>query len=327
MAKRWYQNAVEILFEPIVRTSMSETVSKTSMNSVTLHSVPPAIPQAVEGLLSYRVAILVTAVLLVSGCIHLALFLILGASWEGPLSPRKPALFGISGAMTTLSLAWLMTQLEPKKFDRVLINSLAIALLIEVALITMQYWRGVASHFNNSTLFDTAIELAMLVLILFVTGGIFYLTWRTFQLRAIEPAMAIAIRGGMLLLAISCLLGIATSVLGEVSLAKGQSSEVWRKAGVLKFPHGVALHAIQLLPILAWIARRLGLSHPVRVMQSALAAQVVFMIYAVWQTSLGRDRFDWDAIGGSILAIAILLSLYPAFELGRACLSFVRQKR
>jgi len=299
MAKRWDPIALEVLFEPVDSAML------------TLHSLANDRPS--ETVLSFRFAVLVTALLLVSGCVHLAILAILGTTWHGPLSLRKPALFGISGGMTLWSIAWLMTQLKPKAFDRLLLNLLSIALLIEVGLITLQYWRGVPSHFNHSTIFDAAIEFTMLGLICFVTGGIFYLTWRTRRLLAIDPAMAIAIRGGMGLLALSCLLGLVTSILGEVSLAAGLSYELWGKAGVLKFPHGVALHAIQMLPIVAWLARILGLNYSVRIVQSAFAAQVLFLLYAVWQTSLGRDRFDWDSIGGSILAIVVLLSLYPAF--------------
>ncbi len=267
---------------------------------------------------SFRIAILVTALLLGSGCIHLALLPLLGTTWQGPLSPRKPALFGISGGLTIWSIAWLVTQLSPRKIDQLLIDSLSIALFTEVGLITLQYWRGVSSHFNHSTSFDAAIELAMMGLILFVTCEIFYLTWRTRGLRAIDPAMAIAIRGGMSLLALSCLLGIVTSILGEVCLYAGRSYELWGRAGVLKFPHGVALHAIQMLPIVAWLARIFELDDSVRVVRSALAAQVLFLLYAIWQTSGGRDRFDWDSIGGSILGLVVLFSLYPAFALLRS---------
>lgn len=215
-----------------------------------------------------------------------------------------------------------MTHLSPKKSDQLLLNSVSIALVIEVYLITLQTWRGVASHFNRSTSVDAAIEFTMLSLILLVTGGIFYLTRRTRWLRAIDPAMVIAIRGGMGLLALSCILGIVTSALGELSLSKGRSYELWGAAGVLKFPHGVALHALQVLPILAWLARVLRLNHSLRIVQSALAAQVVFKLFAVWQTSQGRARFDCDLTGEALLAMVALLGLYPALALVRGFVRF-----
>ena len=252
----------------------------------------------------------IVAMLIASGFLHLAMIGMLGTSWQGPLSLRKPALFGISGGLTVWSIVWLMLQLRPQRLDRLLANSLAFALFIEVALITLQYWRGVASHFNRTTWVDAVIEFAMMGLILAVSLGIFYLTVRTFWLRAIDPSMAIALRGGMWLLALSCGLGIATSALGEISLALGKSYELWGVAGVLKFPHGVALHAIQTLPVVAWLGRRLRLQNSVRIVQSTLMSQILFLMYAVWQTSQGRDRFDWDTIGAGLLLLAILFGLY-----------------
>ncbi len=283
-------------------------------------------PQSTDTANSLQLAYWIAAFLLASGCVHLALFAMLGTTWHGPLSIRKPALFGISGGMTTWSIAWLMTQLRPQKIDSFLANSLAIGLLVEVALITLQYWRGVASHFNHSTTLDAAIEFTMLGLILFVTVGIFYLALRTIWLRDLEPSMAIAIRSGMGLIALSCFLGIMTTVLGEVSIALGRSSELWGRAGVLKFPHGVALHAIQLLPLVAWLARRLRVGESVRIVQSALASQVLFLLYSIWQTGQGRDRFDWDTIGAGILGMAVLFGLFPALALAQGCIRYLVRK-
>ena len=278
-------------------------------------------PDTPENKSTFIVAFWVGAILCISGLAHLALYGWLGASWKGPLSLRKPALFGISGGLTIWSIGWLMTQLQPKKFDRFLADSIAIALLVEVALITMQYWRGVASHFNHATSLDASIEFAMLGLILLASGAIVYLSVRTCWLRGeIEPAMGTAIRSGMWLLSLSCVLGIATSVLGEVSISRGASYELWGKAGVLKFPHGVALHAIQLLPIVAWLARLLKLPNAIQIVRSTLASQVLFLIYAIWQTSQGRDRFDWDTVGACILGISVILAASAAIPIAFGCL-------
>jgi len=279
-----------------------------------------------ESIFAFQPVLWISAVLIGSGAFHLAKLAFDGADWAGPLSLRKPALFGISGGMTTWSIAWLMTQLRPRRYDRALANAIAMGLLTEVALITLQYWRGVGSHFNHATTIDAIIETAMLGLILAVTLGIFYLTFRTIRLIAIEPAMAIAIRGGMGLLSLSCGLGILTTVLGEVSIALGTSYELWGRAGVLKFPHGVALHAIQLLPIVAWFVHWLQLPYPVRLIQAILASQLFFLAYAIWQTSQGRDRFDWDAIGGLLLGIAVSLGVIPALAIVVGCMAYLFRK-
>ena len=301
-------------------------MTTTSSQSKATKSMDDANSVFNESVFAFRPVLWISAILIGSGAFHLAKLGFDGADWAGPLSLRKPALFGISGGLTTWSIAWLMTQLRPRRHDRALANALAMGLFIEVALITIQYWRGVGSHFNHATTIDAAVETAMLGLILAVTLGIFYLTFRTFRLRAIEPAMAIAVRGGMGLLSLSCGLGILTTVLGEVSLASGTSYELWGRAGILKFPHGVALHAIQLLPVVAWFVHWLRLSSPVRLIQALLASQVFFLIYAVWQTSQGRDRFDWDAIGGLLLSIAVLLGLIPALAIVVGCMAYLFRK-
>lgn len=260
-----------------------------------------------DSVLGYRFALAVTGLLLVSGLFHLLKFFWDAADWSGPTSIRKPSLFGISSGLTTWSITWLMTQLRPRRYDRILLNALALGLFIEVALITLQYWRTAPSHFNRATSLDAAIESLMLVLILAVTAILFYLTLRSSQLRPVATAMAVAIRGGMALLTLSCGLGVATWLLGEWNLANGRPYETWKSAGVLKFPHGVALHAIQLLPVAAWLSARLNNSQGARIVQSLLGSQVLLLLFALWQTIQGRSRFDCDALGGCMLGGSILL--------------------
>lgn len=138
--------------------------------------------------------------------------------------------------------------------------------------------------------------------------------------------MAIAIRGGMGLLSLSCGLGILTTALGEMSIALGKSYELWGKAGVLKFPHGVALHAIQILPIVAWLALVFRLPNPERLVKATLVSQGLFLVYAVWQTSQGLNRFDWNAVGGLLLGGAVLTGLIPAIAIVSGCVTYLIHK-
>ncbi len=117
-----------------------------------------------------------------------------------------------------------------------------------------------------------------------------------------SPAMALAIRAGMFFLFVSCLLGIATTAFGQWNLRHGQPYLLWGKAGVLKFPHGVALHAIQLLPLCAWLFEWLQLPRAVFDNARIVTSQTLFLLFAVWQTSQGRARFDVDSVGVVLLA-------------------------
>jgi hypothetical protein len=264
---------------------------------------------------NFRFAYGMAAVLLASGLFHLIWLVITAASWEGATSPRKPALFGISAGLTAWSIVWVLTKVQRRPWDVWFANILTASLVLEVALITLQFWRGVPSHFNRSTGLDATIELGMLLLILEVTGGIAWLTVRCNRLTVRDAAMAIAIRGGMWLLLISCLLGIVITLLGTMNLLSGNSPERWGRAGVLKYPHGVALHAIQTLPILAWVLVRLRVEGRDKLVLSALIAQIIFLVVATWQTANGRARFDLDLVGFLLIGVAVALAMLPVFAI------------
>ena len=93
-----------------------------------------------------------TGILLVlSGIFHLFVWMVLGGGWEGSISWRKPILFGISTGLTALSLGWIYSKMEVRKWDRVVCGVFCVAILAEVGLISLQQWRGVPSHFNQTT--------------------------------------------------------------------------------------------------------------------------------------------------------------------------------
>ena len=167
--------------------------------------------------------------------------------------------------------------------------------MIEVALIDLQCWRGVASHFNRTTSFDSLLYDSMGVLILLVTCVVADLTLRLFRAPVdLAPDMLAAARWGMVLLAVSCGLGIWASVHGDLQAAAGLPPEIHGAAGVTKFPHGAVIHALQWLPMLAWGARRAGLPPRSRegLVWAATAGSVLILAYAMVQTLAGRGRFD-----------------------------------
>ena len=256
---------------------------------------------------TFRVSLMIGGILIASGLYHLAILWVTGADWSGPLSPRKPGLFGVSAGLTVWSIAWILTQLVPRRNDQLLANLMSFGLLLEVALITLQQWRGVPSHFNRTTALDATIESTMLGLILLVTAGIAWLCIRSRHLLAMPESRAIAIRAGLWLLLVSCGLGLLITITGQINLAAGRSPETWGKAGVLKYPHGAALHAIQALPVLSLLLQRWGVSHSVRLLRIAVASQVLFLTHALWQTFSGRTRFDIDLTGIAALAVAGML--------------------
>lgn len=108
--------------------------------------------------------------LVLSAVFHAVVLVATGGTLEGDVSWRKPILFGESFGLTCISIAWFLTFLPKRAW---LGWSLAVALGLansgEVVWVSLQQWRGVASHFNNSSAFDSLAFGAAGVLIL-ITG-------------------------------------------------------------------------------------------------------------------------------------------------------------
>ncbi len=243
-----------------------------------------------------RQPVAVGVALVASGLLHAAAWAIDGTPWEGPVTWRKPILFGISGGLTSLSIGWVWARLAPRWGDTCLAAACAWALFVEVFLIDLQCWRGVASHFNRSTPLDSLVYDVMGGLILFVTIVIADLTVRAYRdsLEGWPADMRLAARAGMLLLIVSCGLGIWASVHGDMQMTEGLAPERYGLAGVTKFPHGVVIHAIQWLPLLAWAARKARCGETARWWLVAVAsvASVLMLAFALAQTLTGHSRFD-----------------------------------
>lgn len=254
--------------------------------------------------------------LVASGLAHIVVWALLGGPWEGAVAWRKPILFGISAGLTSLSLGWVCARLTRRRGDALLAWVAALSLLVEVALIDLQRWRGVASHFNRATPFDSMVSDVMGWLILVVTVVCIDLTARFLRRppAAMSPDMILAARAGLVLLVVSCLLGIWSSLHGEARRLAGLAPETVGAAGVAKFPHGAVIHAIQWLPLLAWAARRAGVDAPRRVwlVASATAGTVLVLAYALGQTLAGRTRFDATPAAAAVLACGAAGLAVPA---------------
>ena len=255
------------------------------------------------------------AVMLASGIAHLPVWAVLGGPWEGAVTWRKPILFGISGGLTAISLGWIWSVLPSRRGDVPLAAATAWALFVEVLLIDVQRWRGVGSHFNRDTPLDSFLFDAMGALIVAVTLVIADLTLRLVLRRpAVAADMLLAARAGMLLLLVSCLLGIWVGMHGETRIDQGLDPTRLGVAGVPKFPHGAVIHAVQWLPALAWAARWTGITTASRVWLVATAAtgSTLFLIYALVQTGLGRSRFDTVPATAALLVVSLACLAVPA---------------
>jgi hypothetical protein len=165
---------------------------------------------------------------------------------------------------------------------------------IEVGLITTQTWRGVPSHFNNATPLDHSIDGAMWMMISVATILIVYIAARSFIFLNASPDVRLGINAGFCFLILSCAIGYVISYHGHQQMIAGENPSIYGNAGVTKFPHGVAIHAIQIFPLISWLlkALRIPLVWRNRAVWAAILLMAMMLIFSIIQTLQGKSRFD-----------------------------------
>ncbi len=221
----------------------------------------------------------VGAVLVVSGLVHLGVAAIYPRPWTGPLSWRKPVTFGLSFGIVLATVVWVTSYLRiSARLRSVLLAVFAVDCVVEVAGITVQAWRDVPSHLNTSTTGNALVAFSLAA-----GGGILLVVLGTFAVTALRgrvtgpPSMRVAIRAGFALLVAGLLAGAAMIVRGELLIRSGDTEAAYHHAGFLKLFHGVALHALLVLPVIAWLLSRTSLTEARRtaIVWGATAGYVV----------------------------------------------------
>lgn len=212
-----------------------------------------------------RLLVWLSLVLGATGLLHAGVWVLDGwASLAGPVSWRKPIVFGLSSGVTTLSVAWLVSLLRPSPARARWTRLYAATMALEIFLIDLQRWRGVGSHYNFATPLDGLIFALMGVLIVTAMVATTALGASVVRSRAVALDTRLAAGAGVAMLVVGSIVG---AVMASVGSAHGASG-----GGAMKVPHAVALHAIQALPALRWWLERRGLDRAARVWWLMMAA-------------------------------------------------------
>ncbi|MBK3563463.1 hypothetical protein [Streptomyces sp. MBT62] len=213
------------------------------------------------------------ALLILSGLVHLVVFAVDGGPWYGPVSWRKPVTFGLSFGATLIAVTWVTSYLRVgARLRTVLLVVFAADCVVEVGGITLQAWRRVPSHLDMETPFDTAVSMTLAVggAVLVVLLTVFAVA--SFQHRPTGPAgMALAVRSGFAILLVALASGAAMIARGVVLARTGHQEAAYHSTAPLKPLHGVSLHAVLVLPALAWLLSRTSWSETVRLRTVAVA--------------------------------------------------------
>jgi hypothetical protein len=257
-----------------------------------------------------RFAYAVGGTLILVGLAHLGAWLLVGGAWQGPVSFRKPTTFGVSFGLTTITLAWVTGHLRIS--DRAcwwLLGPLAAADTYEVVWVAFQRWRGVASHFNFATPLDTGLFLLGGVAIAVTVTVILALAVLAFTAMQAPPSMAMAIRAGLLILLVAQGVGgwMIQHGVGPASDGATTGLTTFGAAGVMKVPHAVAIHAIQVLPALAWLLSFTTLTERRRVNLMGIAAlgYVALVVVSLVQTATGMAPLDVGALAAVLYLLGV----------------------
>lgn len=223
----------------------------------------------------------------------------------------KPLKFSVSTAIYTLTLAWIFTFLPAWRRTRQVVGWItAVVIVAEVAIIAVQAWRGTSSHFNVSTPTDAALFGTMgtaIVLQTLASGFVAAALWR----QAFDSqALGTALRAGMVITILGAssaglmtrmteaqraeldetgrLATVGSHTVGAPDGGEGLPMIGWSADhGDLRIAHFAGLHALQLLPVIAFALRRRfadrEAARAVRVAAASYSALVVILIVQALQ--------------------------------------------
>ncbi|MEV4358982.1 hypothetical protein ACWEPL_40980 [Nonomuraea sp. NPDC004186] len=203
-----------------------------------------------------RLWYLIGVLLVLAGLVHLGVFVVDGGPWEGAVSWRKPFTFGVSFGLSVLTLTWV-SQFVRLRARPLVVGAFAVASTLEVALITLQAWRGVPSHFNMETAFDTAVARTLAA-----GGGVLVAIGIVMTIAAfrpdpdLAPSMRLAVRAGFATLLAAMAFGAVMIARGVVEVVTGNQQLAYTVATTLKPAHAIFMHGVLLLPALSWLLSR-----------------------------------------------------------------------
>jgi len=248
----------------------------------------------------------VGALLLVSGVIHLAILIIGGYSWEGPLSLRKAATFGLSFGLTLISIVWVASFLRLGDRARpVLLGAFTATCVVETALVSLQAWRGVPSHFNVATPFDASVARTLAAGGVVLVATIVILTVAAFRANPAVPiSLRVAIQIGFVALCGAVGVGALMIAKGMRLVFAGDPQSAYATGGTFKPTHAVTMHAILVLPVLAWLLSFANWSERQRLGVVLLAAGG----YIVVAAGVAMENFAGLTMGHMPVALIALLA-------------------
>jgi hypothetical protein len=233
----------------------------------------------------------------------------------------KPFKFSVSIFLYALTLAWMLALLprrsRPAEWSAVVI---VLSLFIETAIVVVQVIRGTTSHYNMATPFDAALWNVMFgaIIALFFAHLLIAVAVLRARIpdRVVRTGVALGVGVSLLGLFVATPMGSANQhTVGAADGGPGMPVVGWSTVGGdLRVGHFVGLHALQLLPLLAWaltrFAGRLSERARVRLLLLAGAGYAGITVLTTWQAMRQQPLIRPDVL--TLTAFGALVGLVVA---------------
>lgn len=279
-------------------------------------------------------------VLLITMVFHIAALLVTRGATSGPVSLRKPATFAETTWLVTWAVALILPRIRTRAWQRHVIGASVLLFGVgETAIMAIQAWRGVPSHYN----FSTPLDAALIRLGAGGTAGIFVigtivLLVATVRSRDTAVSVRLGIVAGIIALLVGCAVGFVmisnnsgvyqgsigggfarqtAAYLGPDAATVGPQYLLLRpdtRGGDLVLPHVIGIHGLLLLAVPALLLARTGMAARRQLQLTALAMASVaigmglLLVHAFRQLPL--DQLHAPALATLALCAVVLLATY-----------------
>jgi hypothetical protein len=259
--------------------------------------------------LAQKFLYVIGSLLLASMFVHSLVLGLTHGSLQGPVSFRKAITFAEAFGLACWSIGWLLAYLRLGRWAKGIIAALiGLCSLADVLIITLQVWRGVPSHFNTTTKFDSLLFILSGVAVMPITLVVAALLVLSFvrMKQAVSASLRLAIRSSLALMLVGMTAGLlmiangSGNFLGFEMLGSAKHLAGYPLAvepvtgGNLVAIHALGLHGMQVILLAAWLltyTRRLSAGK-----QLGLTALI-----AVSYTVL-TAMFGWQGLSGQPLS-------------------------
>ncbi len=187
----------------------------------------------------------------------------------------KPLKFCLSIGIYAWTWAWILFDIPgSRRWKQIISWSIAISMVIEIAVIVYQASRATESHFNFSTPFDSLLFAAMGIMILINTLAIIATIILYFVKKPnLDKAYLLALRLGLIVFFIGNWIGgvmiqRSQHAVGVEDGGPGLPFTNWStEAGDLRIAHFLGLHSVQLIPLFSYfLIRRTSIGQGSRIL-------------------------------------------------------------